>query len=152
MRELVNTWNPTVFQETKINSMVQNNSNMDMDINILRGRSASSSTNSSSVSSAHLDLSSILYYKRIEVESSKLTWDKQVDLNEREDFSLSYTTPKVGENKLADKITDHTPKDGKQHSNIEVLIPNNMLIPQGEGVLYASPLIWKTTSPWWCHL
>jgi len=75
IRELVNTWNPTASKETKINSMVQNNSNMDIDINIPRGRSASSSTNSSRVSSAYLGLSSILYYKRMEVQSSKLTWD-----------------------------------------------------------------------------
>ena len=113
--------------------MVQNNSNMDMDINIPRGRSASSSTDSSRALSVHSDLSSIPYHKRVKVQSNKLTWDKQVDLNERKDFSLSYATPKVGENKLANKITDHTPKNGEQHSNIEVLIPNNIPIPQGEG-------------------
>ena len=104
-----------------------------MDIDTPRGRSASSSTNSSRVLSAHSDLSSIPYHERMEVQSNKLTWDEQVDLNEREDFSLSYASPKVGENKPANEATDHTPKDGEQRSNIKVSTPNNTPIPQGEG-------------------
>jgi len=66
----------------------------------------------------------------MEVQSNKLTWDEQADLNEREDFSLSYATPKVGENKPANEATDHTPKDGEQRSNIEVSTQNNTPIPQ----------------------
>ena len=128
--------------------MVQNNSNMDIDINISRGRSAFSSINSSRALSVYSDLSSIPYYKRMEVQSNKLTWDKQVDLNERKDFSLSYATSKVGENKLASKITDYTPKDGEQHSNIKVWILNNIPIPQGVICKSTHP---KITSLWWYY-
>ena len=111
MKELVNTLNPTVFKETKINLMVQNNSNINMNINILREWSASSSTNSSRVLLVHLDLFSILYHKRMEVLNNKLSWNKQVDLDVRENFSLLYTIPKVRENKLANETIVHIHKD-----------------------------------------
>ena len=46
-----------------------------------RERSASSSTNSSRALSAHSNLSSIPYHERMEIQSNKLTWDKQVEIN-----------------------------------------------------------------------
>ena len=84
-----------------------------MDINTLRERSASFSTNSFRVLLAHLDLSSISYYERIEVQSNRLTQNKQVEINERESFSLSYTTSKIGESKQANKAIDYNLKDRK---------------------------------------
>ena len=87
IRDLANTLNPAASKETTINPMVQDNSNMDMDINTPRERSASSSTNSSR--SVHSNLSSIPYHERMEIQSKKLTWDKQVEINVRECVFLS---------------------------------------------------------------
>ena len=69
--------------------MVRDNSNMDMDIDTPRERSASSSTNSSRASSVYSNLSSIPYHERMEIQSNKLTWDKQVEINVRECVFLS---------------------------------------------------------------
>jgi len=84
--------------------MVHNDSSMDIDIDISRGRSASLSANSSRKSLTHSNCSSITYYKRMEDISNKLSWDKQVKLNKN--FTLSYATPKVGKNKMANETKD----------------------------------------------
>jgi len=132
-RDLVNI--PFPFDIYNFSSpMVQNKLSMDMDMDTPRGRSTSSSANSSRELSTHSNLSSIPYHKRMEDQSNKLSWDEQVKLNEKEEFTLSYTTLKVGENKLANEAIDHTPKDGKQHSNNEVTILNNMPNLQGGGM------------------
>ena len=64
----------------------------------------------------------------METQSNKLTWNKQVEINKRENFSLSYTTPKVGKNKPANKARDYNPKDGEQCSNNKISILNNITI------------------------
>jgi len=133
IRELVNTLNPSVSKETIVNPMVLNISNRNMDIDTPRKRLAFSSVNNSRVLSTHSDVSSIPYHERMEVQSNKLTWDKQVEINERENFSLSYTTPKIGESVPANKTIDHNLKNRIQHLNNEVSILSNMPTPQGEG-------------------
>jgi len=52
----------------------------------------------------------------------------------RENFSLLYTISKVRENKLANETIVHIYKDREQCSNIEISIPNNIPILQGEGI------------------
>ena len=47
----------------------------------------------------------------MEVLNNKLSWNKQVDLDVRENFSLLYTIPKVRENKLANETIVHIHKD-----------------------------------------
>jgi len=49
---------------------------MDMDMNTPRRRSALSSINCSRAASACSNTSSISYYKRMEIQSKKLSWDK----------------------------------------------------------------------------
>ena len=93
-RELANmTLSSNIYNS--FNSMVQNNLSMDMDIDTPRGRSAFLSTNSSRESLTHSNYSSISYHKRIEDISNKLSWDEQVELNKRENFTLSYTISKI---------------------------------------------------------
>jgi len=124
-RELVNI--PFLFDiYNSSNLMVQNNSNMDMNIDISRGRSTSLSSNNFRELLIYSDLSSILYYKRIEDISNKLSWDNQVVFNEKKDFILLYAISKIGENKLANKTTDHNSKEREQCSL------NNTPIPQDE--------------------
>ena len=103
-----------------------------MDINTPRGRSVSLSFNNSRELLICSNLSSIPYHKRIEDISNKLSWNKQVVLNKKEDFTLSYTISKIGDNNLANKTTDYNYKKRKQYSNIEVTTLNNMPISQGE--------------------
>jgi len=88
IREVVNTLNPSTLKKTFVKPMVRNFSNMNMDIDTPRGRSASSSTNSSRASSVHLDVSSISYHERMEIQSNKLFWDKQVKISERKLLSI----------------------------------------------------------------
>jgi len=53
---------------------------MEMDINTdnSRGRLASFSKYSSKESSVHLNVSSIPYYKRMEIQSNNLLWSEQM--------------------------------------------------------------------------
>ena len=125
-RELVNIL--FLFDIHYSNSIVQNDSNIDMDMNTPRSRSASSSFNDFRELLIHLNLSFILYYKRMKDIINKLSWNKQVALNEKENFTLSYASPKIGKNKLANKVTYHNPKDREQLSNINITILNNMPI------------------------
>jgi len=94
------------------NPMVQNESSMDMDIDTPRGRSTSSSANSSRESSTHSNLSSIPYYERMEDQSNKLSWDEQVELNEKEEFTLSYATPKVRKTNWLTRLQTILPRMG----------------------------------------
>ena len=91
--------------------MVGNTSNMDMNINTSRKRSASS-INSSRALSMHLNISSIPYHEGMEIQSNKLFWDEQVEINVRESFSLLYATLKIDKDILTYKVTDHNPKKG----------------------------------------
>ena len=112
---------------------------MDINIDTLRGRLVSSSTNSSRVLLAHLNVLSVPYHKRIEVQSNTLTWDKEVEISKKENFLLSYATPKVEEEKMTNKIADYNPENGKQHANNEVFTLNNIFDPQGKGVAFNNP-------------
>jgi len=81
LREVANTLNSSTTKETIINPIVYNTSNINMDIDIPRRRSALSSINCSRAASAHLNTSSNLYYERMEIQSKKLSWNEQVDIN-----------------------------------------------------------------------
>jgi len=70
-RVTTNTLYSIMSREFIVNPIVQSNSNIDMNIDILRGRLASSSANNSRVLSAHSNMSFVLYYKRIEIQSNK---------------------------------------------------------------------------------
>ena len=70
----------------------------------------------------------------MENQSNKLSWNEQVKLNEKKEFILLYATLKVRENKLANKVTDHTPKNGKQCSNNKITTLNNILNLQGKSM------------------
>ena len=108
--------------------MVQSDSNIDIDIDIdidiPREMSASFSTNSSRISLVHSNVSSISYYKRMEIQSNKLTWDKKVEISEKENLLLLYATLKVREEEMTNKVID---KNSKQYANNKVSILNNML-------------------------
>jgi len=84
---------------------------MDMDIDTPRGGLASSSINSSRVSSAYSNISSVSYHERMEIPNNKLTWNEEVAISKKENFSLSYVTPKVGEKETANKVIDHNPRN-----------------------------------------
>jgi len=86
--------------------IVQNNSSIDIDIDSSRGRFASLSANNSRELLTHSNCSSILYHKRMEDTCNKLSWNKQVKLNKKKKFSLLYTIPKIGENRIANEGTD----------------------------------------------
>jgi len=58
--------------------------------------------NSLRVSSAHSNASSISYHERMIIQSNDLSWSKQVE-NEKERFSLLYTTLKIEEETLANE-------------------------------------------------
>ena len=72
IREVANTLNSSTFKKIFVKLMVGNISNIDMDINTPRRRSASSSINSSRALLAHSDMSSILYYEKMKIQSNKL--------------------------------------------------------------------------------
>jgi len=57
-----------------------------------------------------------------------------VVLNKKENFTLSYASSKVEENKLANKATDYNLKDREQLSNTKVTTLNNIPILQGKSV------------------
>ena len=81
LREVANTLNSSTTKETIINPIVYNTSNIDIDIDIPRRRSALSSINCSRAALAHLNTSSNLYHERMEIQSKKLSWNEQVDIN-----------------------------------------------------------------------
>ena len=76
LREVANTLNPSTTKEIIVNTIVHNISNIDMNMNTPRRRSPLSSINYSRAASACLNTSSISYYKRMEIQSKKLSWDK----------------------------------------------------------------------------
>jgi len=132
-RELVNiTLSSKIYNS--FNPIIQNNSSIDIDIDIYKGRSASLSTNNSRELLTHSNCSSILYHKRIEDISNKLSWNKQVKLNEKKNFFLSYTISKIGENRMANEDTDQSSKDGEQSTINKTTVPNNTIILQDRGV------------------
>jgi len=110
-RELVNTLFLSTTKDSKFDLIVLDNYNMDMDINTPRERTPSSSMNSSRVSLTHSNAFSIPYHERMTIQSKDPSWSEQVE-NEEEIFSLLYTTLKVGEETLANKAIDNSPKDG----------------------------------------
>jgi len=75
------------------NPVEVNNFSEDINMNELRDRSAIASRILSRVTLAHLDISSILYIKRIEAQSNNTSWFSQT---EQENFQLLYTSPKGG--------------------------------------------------------
>ena len=81
LKEVANILNSSTTKETIINPIVYNTLNIDIDIDIPRRRSALSSINCSRVALAHLNTSSNLYHERMEIQSKKLSWNEQVDIN-----------------------------------------------------------------------
>jgi len=130
-RELANILLPTISRDFTIIIIVQNNTMMNMDVNIPKERLAISSFNNSKALSIHSNVSSILYHKRMKIQSLKLTWDKQVEISKKENFSLSYATSKVGEEKMADEIIDHNSEHGEKHDINKAATSNNTVNPQG---------------------
>ena len=126
LKEVANILNSSTTKETIINPIVYNTLNIDIDIDIPRRRSALSSINCSRVALAHLNTSSNLYHERMEIQSKKLSWNEQVDINKWECFSLLYTAPKVGENIPANKDIDHSSKNEVQYTNNEIPALNNV--------------------------
>jgi len=82
-----------------------------MKIDTPRGRSVSSSVNSSRELSTHLSVSSISYHKRMEIQSNSLPWSKQVEIDKREKFSLSYTTLRVEKNIPVNEAANNSLKE-----------------------------------------
>lgn len=76
LREVANTLNSSTTKEIIVNTIVHSTSNMDIDMNTPRRRSALSSINYSRAVSAYSNIFSISYYKRMEIQSKKLSWDK----------------------------------------------------------------------------
>ena len=105
---------------------------MDMEIDTPRGRSVSSSVNSSRELSTHSKASSIPYHERMQIQSDNLPWSEQVEINIRENFSLSYATPREGGGIPVNEVTNNSPKEGAQHVNKKAPALNYMPIPQGE--------------------
>jgi len=117
--------------------MAQNPSNMDMDMDtdILRERSVSSSNNSSRDSSTHSNASLVPYHKRMEIQSNNPLWSEQVEIEENERFSLSYTMPMKSGNspvKLA------IPKERDQCEINVAPTLDNTPAPQGESEAIAN--------------
>ena len=81
IRELVNILFPVFTKAFLTSSITQNPSNMDMDVNIntYRGRFVFSSNKSSRKSSIHSNASSILYFKKMEIQSDNTLWSKQIE-------------------------------------------------------------------------
>ena len=106
-RELVNTLIP-FNNYTPIISIVNNNNNINIKINIQRERLVNSSTNISRELLAHSSISSILHVKRMEAQSNNLSWANQVnELNKLQEFYSFYTSPKIGEDNIYNKVTKH---------------------------------------------
>ena len=71
----------------------------------------------------------------MKAQSNNLFWAEQVELNKIEEIVLLYVTPKIGENKSANKATDPTSKAREKHLNNEAIIPDNILNLQDKGVV-----------------
>ena len=113
-RELVNTLFLSTTKDSKFDLIVLDNYNIDMDINTPRERTPSSNMNSLRVSLTHSNAFSIPYHERMTIQSKDPSWSEQIE-NEEEIFSLLYTTLKIGEETLANKAIDNSPKDGVNH-------------------------------------
>ena len=111
IRELVNILFPSIISDFLFISSIKNSSNIDMKIDTPRGRSVSSSVNSSRELSTHLSVSSISYHKRMEIQSNSLPWSKQVEIDKREKFSLSYTTLRVEKNIPVNEAANNSLKE-----------------------------------------
>jgi len=98
IRELANIFFSTNSKASTSIPIVQNFSNMEININTnIRGRLTFSSKYSSRKLLTHLNISSIPYYERIEIKNNNPSWSKQIDIVNRERFSLLYAIPKERE-------------------------------------------------------
>ena len=102
---------------------------MNMNTNYLREKSTSASTNSSREPSLLFNVSFILYHKKMEIQSNNPLWSEQIEIEERESFSLSYAIPKVGENKSVKQAINISAKNEVQCVNSKALTLNNMTTP-----------------------
>jgi len=105
---------------------------MDIDIDILRERLASSSINSSRESSMHSNASSVLYHKRMEIQSNNPLWSEQVENEENERLSLSYAIPTKKGDSLVKQATDNSSIERDQCDNNMASALKNMSAPIGE--------------------
>ena len=126
IRELANTLFPT---DSLLIPSVLNSSNMDMDIDTPRERSFSSSENNSRKSSTHSNTSSVPYHEMM--ENFNTFWSKQVENDEKERLSLSYTTPRVEEGNMVNEAINTTLNEGGPQDNNEAPTINNLPCPQG---------------------
>ena len=131
IRDLVNT---TFSNTSKVFTsilIVQKFCNMDinMNTNYLREKSTSASTNSSREPLLLFNVSFILYHKKMEIQSNNPLWSEQIEIEERESFSLSYAIPKVGENKSVKQAINISAKNEVQCVNNKALTLNNMTTP-----------------------
>ncbi len=102
---------------------------INIDTNISRGRLASSNINNSKELSTHSDTSSVPYYKRIKIQSNNPLQSEQIEIEKKDSFSLSYTTPKKEDSDSVKKVADNSPTSRMQGINNKVIAPNNMPSP-----------------------
>ena len=99
---------------------------IDVDNNILRGRSASSSHVSSRESYIYLAVSSLPYYKKIEVQNKNLNKNKQDIIKE---ISLSYTTINNLNSLHIRQVTNNSSNVNTQYVINKAPALNNMSTP-----------------------
>ena len=115
-RELANIFFPFDISILS-NPMTNNNIIMNIDMDNPRGKIVNASANSSRKSSTHSSVSSI---ERMEAQNNNSSWADQVnEFNKLQGFSLSYASPKIGDDNTNNKATR----------------PANMLNPHEEDII-----------------
>jgi len=109
-KELANIFFSKYSTHSSVNPTVLKYSNMDIKIDTFRRRSVSSSINSSNELSTHLNISSILYYGKMEIQYNNTTWSKQVHNKERKRLTPLYATLRVEESIIVNQTTNKSPK------------------------------------------
>lgn len=129
-KELANIFFSKFSTHSSVNPTVLKYSNIDIKIDTFRERSVSSSINSSKKLSTHLNIFSIPYYRKMEIQYNNTTWSKQVNNKERKRLTPLYATLRVEKSIIVNQTTNKSSKKGTLQTNNMMPTLNDPTFPQ----------------------